>query len=283
MDWTRIWDTASAYNPFLIPLPVRCGRAQEKKPGIAPTAHGNVELLKIPNFFHLTPIAIEKHCAALKPYITPWPKSVNRSIRITTINYIYAGPSVRHPDSRFVKLQVNLSDLDLDKHGERKFKLLVGDRYNSETGEFTLTTGQCPTRAQNKEYAYYLLATLYEEAKKTEPWEAEADNYTEEFVDAEVAKVRGQIDPLRHKKPERQRFHIHHRVVGGNMVRFNSQGHPFIMRTGDYIKPKSRLMSKQGLKKAKQVWKNIKKDEPKDTSTFDAPYKPSDASEFNYS
>ena len=27
---------------------------------------GNLELLKIPNFLHLTPVAIKKHCEALK-------------------------------------------------------------------------------------------------------------------------------------------------------------------------------------------------------------------------
>jgi small subunit ribosomal protein S35 len=37
-----------------------------------PRAANNAELIKIPNFFHLTPSHIEKHCKALKggSYIT---------------------------------------------------------------------------------------------------------------------------------------------------------------------------------------------------------------------
>ena len=40
-------------------------------------------------------------------YCTPWPRDIgNRPIRITTINHVYSGPSIRHPDSNKVKLQV---------------------------------------------------------------------------------------------------------------------------------------------------------------------------------
>lgn len=288
MDWTAIWDTASTYNPFLIPLPVRCGRAHEKKAGVSPAAAGNVELMKIPNFFHLTPIAIEKHCKALKPFIKPWPEHVKRSVRITTINYIYAGPSIRHPDSRFVKLQVNLADLNLDARAKRKFALLVGDRYNRETDEFTLVTGQCPTRAQNRDYAYYLLDTLYHESLKEEPWEEEAKNYTEEYIDAEVEKVRKEIDPLRHKKKilsqtKKKSFIFHHRVIKNNVIRFNDQGHPFALRPRDGKSQRRRLLSKKRQEEAAEVWKRVKKDDPTDNSTFDAAYKSSYASEFKYS
>ena len=291
-DWTQIWDTASSYNSFLIPLPVRCGRARQRHPGVAPTAPGNIELMKIPNFFHLTPVAIAKHCKALKPYMSEWPETVSRAVRVTTINYIFAGPSVRHPDSRFVKLQVDLADLKMDKHGERKFKLLVGDRYNRETGEVTLVVGQCPTRQQNKEYAYYLLTTLYHEACKKESWEAEADNYSEKFIDAEVAKVREQIDPNRYWKPRKttnqkkprtptKKLIQHHRVVGNHVVRFNDQGHPFIMKTGD--KCINDLVTDELLNEAKETWKKItRKGVDKDESTFDATFKSSYASEFKY-
>ena len=34
--------------------------------GLAPKKYGNAELMKIPNFLHLTPAHIEKHCKALK-------------------------------------------------------------------------------------------------------------------------------------------------------------------------------------------------------------------------
>ena len=31
-----------------------------------PSKYANAELMKIPNFLHLTPVHIKKHCAALK-------------------------------------------------------------------------------------------------------------------------------------------------------------------------------------------------------------------------
>lgn len=34
--------------------------------GIIPPAYGNAELMKIPNFLHLTPNHIKKQCAAIK-------------------------------------------------------------------------------------------------------------------------------------------------------------------------------------------------------------------------
>jgi len=34
--------------------------------GIAPGKYANAELMKIPNFLHLTPAHVRKHCEALK-------------------------------------------------------------------------------------------------------------------------------------------------------------------------------------------------------------------------
>ena len=34
--------------------------------GIPPGRYGNAELMKIPNFLHLTPAHVKKHCAAIK-------------------------------------------------------------------------------------------------------------------------------------------------------------------------------------------------------------------------
>ena len=38
----------------------------EENHGISPGKYGNAELMKIPNFLHLTPAHIKKHCAAIK-------------------------------------------------------------------------------------------------------------------------------------------------------------------------------------------------------------------------
>lgn len=58
-----------------------------------------------------------------------------------------------------------MSKLQLDKHAEDKFFRLVGDRYNPETGIFTLTTDRCPLKKQNYDYAQYLLTALFHESK----------------------------------------------------------------------------------------------------------------------
>ncbi len=39
---------------------------QSENEGIPPSKYANAELMKIPNFLHLTPNHIKKHCQALK-------------------------------------------------------------------------------------------------------------------------------------------------------------------------------------------------------------------------
>ena len=40
---------------------------------VVPVKFANTELMKIPNFLHLTPPVIRRHCAAIKKFCTPWP------------------------------------------------------------------------------------------------------------------------------------------------------------------------------------------------------------------
>jgi len=294
LDWPSVYDTASSYNPYVMPLNIRMGRPRGKHAhGVPPNDKGNVELLKIPNFFHLTPLAIKRHCEALKPYCLPWPNDIgHRPVRITTINWIYAGPSIRHPDSRFVKLQVHVDELMLNPRAHRKFILLAGHRYNQNTGEVTLIVDQCPTRNQNKEYAYYLLVALYHEAIKHEPWENEVEGICESVVDENVAQVRKELDPNRYAVKKKRSFNNHqkksnkvakrtanrtyYRVVGDCVVRYNRVGHPFMIRPRG---EKMRLLTDEEMEKAQTEWKNIQHGLP-DTSTFDPPYESSYVSEF---
>ena len=44
---------------------------------VVPSKHGNTELLKIPNFLHLTPPVVKKHCEAIKKFCTPWPAALH--------------------------------------------------------------------------------------------------------------------------------------------------------------------------------------------------------------
>lgn len=71
----------------------------------------------------------------------------------------------------------------MDKHARDKFLRLVGERYDPDSDMVTIVTDRCPLRAQNLEYAQYLLTALFHESWVTEPWEAtksEAD--MEEYI-----------------------------------------------------------------------------------------------------
>ncbi|XP_068459412.1 small ribosomal subunit protein mS35 [Clinocottus analis] len=178
-DWTAVYPVATSFRPNAVPLPVRMGFPV--KGGIPPEKKGNLELIKIPNFLHLTPAAIKKHCEALKPFCTEWPSALDTDarcdeqfpIKVASTDYVSAGTSVRNPSARVVHLQVKLSSLNLDDHASKKMLKLVGDRYCKDTDILTIKADSCPLRQQNQDYAMYLLTVLYHESWKTEAWEAE--------------------------------------------------------------------------------------------------------------
>ncbi|XP_056373825.1 28S ribosomal protein S35, mitochondrial [Hyla sarda] len=180
-EWSNVYPTAAPFKPSAVPLPVRMG--YPKKKAAPPDKIGNLELLKIPNFLHLTPAAVKKHCAALKEFCTPWPTALASDdyctqhfpIQLQSVDYVFAGPSLRNPKARVVTLQVKLSNLNLDKHARRKLIKLVGSRYNGEDDTLTIRTDRCPLRKQNQDYVMYLLTVLYHESWKTEAWESEKE------------------------------------------------------------------------------------------------------------
>lgn len=65
-DWPSVWPGAASYRWSTVPLPLRMGwvRRTDMRPPVK--AKGNLELVKIPNFLHLTPPAIKRHCEAIK-------------------------------------------------------------------------------------------------------------------------------------------------------------------------------------------------------------------------
>ncbi|CAG2108966.1 unnamed protein product [Medioppia subpectinata] len=145
----------------------------------------NPELLKIPNFLHLSPLAIQKHCQALKRFCTKWPAGLDTDekcdkhfpLQIKTQEFAFSGTSIRWPDYRIVELSIKMCDLPLDSHATDKMKRLLRERYNKKTDTITITASKCPTRKQNYEYAVYLLTAVYFESLKVEEWE---DEKTEE-------------------------------------------------------------------------------------------------------
>ncbi|KAJ7997897.1 hypothetical protein DPEC_G00216930 [Dallia pectoralis] len=178
-DFTAVYPTAASFRSGSVPFPVRMGFPVKR--GVPPQKKGNLELIKIPNFLHLTPAAIKKHCEALKLFCTEWPSALDSEatcdehfpIKIESKAYVSAGTSIRNPSARIVNLRVKLSSLNLDDHARKKMLKLLGDRYCTETDKITIITDSCPVRQQNYDYAMYLLTVLYHESWKTEPWESE--------------------------------------------------------------------------------------------------------------
>ncbi|XP_017198791.1 small ribosomal subunit protein mS35 isoform X2 [Oryctolagus cuniculus] len=183
-DWPSVYPVAAPFKPSVVPLPVRMGYPVKK--GVPMAKEGNLELLKIPNFLHLTPVAIKKHCEVLKDFCTEWPAALDTDekcekhfpIEIDTAAYVSSGPSIRNPKARTVTLRVKLSSLNLDDHAKKKLIKLAGERYCKTSDVLTIRTDRCPLKRQNYDYAIYLLTVLYHESWKTEEWEkykSEAD------------------------------------------------------------------------------------------------------------
>ncbi|XP_037939349.1 28S ribosomal protein S35, mitochondrial [Teleopsis dalmanni] len=177
-DWTAVWPGPRSFHPASVPLPLRQGYAL--KGAASPSKYANAELMKIPNFLHLTPPAIKQQCEALKKFCTPWPKGLETEekcrkhfpIEVIHTDYCHGLPTIRHPEARRVTLKISLSDLKFDSHARDKFLRLVGERYDRETDTLTIVADRCPLRKQNYDYAIYLLTACYHESFITEPWEA---------------------------------------------------------------------------------------------------------------
>lgn len=177
-DWTAVWPGPRSFHPASVPLPLRQGFTE--RGAAAPSKFANAELMKIPNFLHLTPPAIRQQCEAIKRFCTPWPKGLETEakwqrhfpVEVTTTDFCHSLPTIRNPEARRVTISLKLSDLKFDSHARDKFLRLVGDRYNKDTDILTFVTDRCPQKKQNYDYALYLLTACYHESFVTEPWEA---------------------------------------------------------------------------------------------------------------
>jgi small subunit ribosomal protein S35 len=131
-DWTNVWPTVATFKQSVVPLPITQGyvASDKENKGLPLEKYANAELMKIPNFFHLTPNHIKKHCAAIKrkfsyiskhlmifiqlEYCTAWPEQLNSDescesylpIEITTYDYLNSTPSIRDSRARVVKFHV---------------------------------------------------------------------------------------------------------------------------------------------------------------------------------
>ncbi|XP_005090888.1 28S ribosomal protein S35, mitochondrial [Aplysia californica] len=180
-DWTDVWPTASTFKWSAVPFPVRQGFVENssENEGVVPAKYANLELMKPPNFLHLTPAHVKKHCDALKKFCTAWPEGLETEedcrhhfpVESVTSDYVFAAPSLRDDRARVASIKLNLSDLELDYHSRDKFIRLVGDRYNPDTDEVIFESDRCPLKSQNLEYVNFLLTAVYFESWKREGWE----------------------------------------------------------------------------------------------------------------
>lgn len=175
-DWTNVWPGPRTFHPATVPLALRQGYDQKRA---SPGKYGNAELMKIPNFLHLTPPAVKKHCSAIKKFCTEWPKGLETDddcerhfpVTVITTDYCHSSPTIKDPKARVVTIKLKLSSLNLDKHARDKMIRLVGERYDEESDTLTIVTDRCPTRKQNHDYGVYVLTALYHESNTFEEWE----------------------------------------------------------------------------------------------------------------
>uniref|UniRef100_A0A7E4VQ62 MRP-S28 domain-containing protein n=1 Tax=Panagrellus redivivus TaxID=6233 RepID=A0A7E4VQ62_PANRE len=200
-DWPSVWPAAATYKSSVVPLPIRMGTRKKPEKRAPFKKVGNLELLKIPNFLHLTPEHIKRHCEAMKKFTTPFPPELIQNpslaesefpVTVRYSDYLHQGTSLRDPRARVNTIEVKLDSFpDFDEHAKDKFRHLVGSRFNEETNTLTIVTDRCYTRKQNREYADFLLTALYYEALKVESWEelkARNDNLKVEFAGSKVEK-----------------------------------------------------------------------------------------------
>lgn len=114
--WANVWPGPKTFHPSSVPLPLRQGYLMpedNKRP--PPDKFANAELMKIPNFLHLTPPAIKQQCEAIKKYCTAWPAGLETDekcenhfpIEYISSDYCHGLPTIRNPLSRIISLRVS--------------------------------------------------------------------------------------------------------------------------------------------------------------------------------
>ncbi|RUS70841.1 hypothetical protein EGW08_021400 [Elysia chlorotica] len=184
-DWTDVWPTASTFKWSAVPFPVRQGYVENssENEGVIPSKYANLELMKGPNFLHLTPAHVKKHCKAIKHFCTQWPEGLDTDeqcqkhfpLESVTSDYVFAGPSLTDDRARVASIKFKLTDLELDNHARDKFIRLVGDRYDPDTGDVVFESNRCPLKSQNLEYVKFILTAVYFESWKRESWEQQKE------------------------------------------------------------------------------------------------------------
>lgn len=118
-NWGDVWPAPRTFHPSTVPLPMRQGYREPDDHKPTPDKFANAELMKIPNFLHLTPPAIQRQCEALKKFCTPWPIALDTDekcdkhfpIEYITSDYCQGLPTIRNPLARIITLRVSICRL----------------------------------------------------------------------------------------------------------------------------------------------------------------------------
>lgn len=113
-DWGAVWTGPRSFHPATVPLPIRQGYVP--KGTASPDKMGNAELMKIPNFLHLTPPVIKKQCEAIKKFCSEWPEGLGDEeiardfpMEVITSDYCHGLPTIRNPLARIVTVKVKFN------------------------------------------------------------------------------------------------------------------------------------------------------------------------------
>uniref|UniRef100_A0A671MJU5 Uncharacterized protein n=1 Tax=Sinocyclocheilus anshuiensis TaxID=1608454 RepID=A0A671MJU5_9TELE len=104
-------------------------------------------VFQIPNFLHLTPVAIKKHCAQDPDHpVSAYCLTIHYSSCILNRDAVLMNQTLSLIKKRFLSLQVKLSSLNLDDHARKKMLKLSEERYCKDTDTLTTTTDRCVIR-----------------------------------------------------------------------------------------------------------------------------------------
>jgi small subunit ribosomal protein S35 len=162
-DWPNVWPAAASFRSSVVPMPIRMGTRKKPENRAPFKTIGNLELLKIPNFLHLTPSHIQRHCEAIKSrlldliisfsslseFFTPFPPELKNNqplidkhlpVTLRYSDFLHQGSSLRDMRARVVTMVVKVPTLGLDERAKDKLIRLVGDRYDPSTDTLTIVT-----------------------------------------------------------------------------------------------------------------------------------------------
>nr|CAB3264010.1 28S ribosomal protein S35, mitochondrial-like [Phallusia mammillata] len=186
-DWTAVWPAPAPFKPYEVPLPIHMGVKAKKC--VKPDKFSSLELLKVQNFLHLTPPAVEQHCKVLKQFCTKFPDDLDSDIACEmefpvtkhTVDYVGASNSPRNSKARNVTKQIRLVHLGLNLQAREKITKLLEWRYNDDTDVATIQSKRCPVRKQNSDFLDYVFTALYFESWKVEEWEKPENACDDDF------------------------------------------------------------------------------------------------------